>query len=166
MNLSTVLTSRRAETGGRDPDTLHGLLYLAEAGAKLGDMARLVGNRSLGKLLDKARCGDAGRVEAFKGTDHRAEFIDFPDGILPVRWKRDIIMGLLRADGLTTSDIEDMLVHIAFESGTAISRLRQDLKVFGVGFEVWQGPGNSYRYRMMGRNAWRMQRIIANGWSL
>ncbi|KQU96464.1 hypothetical protein [Devosia sp. Root105] len=172
MNLVTVITDRYATTGARDPDSLHGLLFLAEQGAPIQKLARLVRSRSLVSLLDRARQGSVGRVPAVTGDEHRAEVVDFPDGLMPVRWKREVVALLLRSDGVSTSEILDLAVRLGVESigdnaGSLVRMLRDDLKPFSIGIESEKVEGsNAFRFKITGTSAWRMQKIIANGWAL
>lgn len=168
MNLATVITDRFNSTGARDPDSLHGLLYIVEQGAKLKEVAKLVHSRSLDSIFERAREGSVGRVPAFTGEEHQAEVLDFPDGLVPIRWKRDVLALLLRPDGATTDDMETLLAPVgSWNSAMAIARLRIDLKPFSIKIDSRRFEGrNDFKYRITGISAWRLQKIIANGWAL
>jgi hypothetical protein len=169
MYLSEAITARAAtDTGARDPDSLLGCLMWTEAGGTEKRLAKLIRSRSVTNLLDKARAGEAGRVPAFTGEEHQAEVLDFPDGLVPIRWKRDVLALLLRPDGATTDDMETLLAPVgSWNSAMAIARLRLDLKPFSIKIDSRRFEGrNDFKYRITGTSAWRLQKIIANGWSL
>ena len=170
MSLATVITERYERTAAEDPDTIHGLLYIVEQGADQRKICKLVHSRSLDRLFDKARAGLLDKVAAFNGDRPIGEVYDFTEGILPLKWKRDLVAMLLRPDGALTTDILLMLRDCGtpgYDPGKAVSVLRRDLRPFRVVIEAQpSGGGHNYRFRIAGMHAWRMQRIIANGWSV
>lgn len=110
MNLVTVLADRRAATSCQDPDTLHGILFSLETDAQRAANAPVILGmlRNL-KLIQRAREGQVGRVPAFQGQKDTRAAPEFPDGLFPLRWKRDLIAALLRADGISTPGMSDLL---------------------------------------------------------
>lgn len=169
MNLAHVIAGRVAATGARDPDTLHGLLLLEELGNSQKKLCKATKRRTISELLDKARNGEAGKVDAFYGDELRREPIDFPDGLMARKWKRELVALLLRAGGAVTADVEAMLVECepSLCSADAITEIRRELKPLGVKVDSYRVPGQlAFRFQITGRSAWRMQKIIANGWSL
>lgn len=165
MSLALAIEAR---AGAKDPDSLLGSLIFLEAGGAEKRLARLMGSRSVSNLIERAREGTAGRVPAFTGEEHRVEVIDFPDGLLPSRWKRDLVTMLLRPDGATTEEIETYFAGGgSYSSAKAIDQLRTDLKAFSVKVDSQRFEGRlDYRFKISGTSAWRMQKIIANGWSV
>lgn len=171
MYLSEAITARAAtDTGARDPDSLLGCLIFAEAGGTEKNLAKLIKSRSVADLLDKARAGQAGRVPAFNGQENRHEVIDFPSGILPQRWKRDLVALLLRPDGVLTHEVIQSLASnnaSAEDAGKIVYQIKLELRPFSVGIESRRIDGShTYRFKITGTSAWRMQKIIANGWAL
>ena len=135
MSIATVIAERYQRTAAEDPDTLHGLLYLLEQGVDKRQLCRLVHTRSLDRILDKARAGLLERVDAFKGERAIGEVYDFSDGILPLRWKRELVALLLRPDGALSTDVLLMLRDCGtpgYDPGKAVSVLRRDLRPFRV----------------------------------
>lgn len=173
-DLALLAISRRVEhSGARDPDSLHGLLYLIEAGNSERKISELLDLR-LSRLegwLARAREGHAGRVIPSNGDAERdpdAPFED-PDGLLPSRWQREVIKLMLRPDGATNLELEQVLAASGtwHEMGHALKRLRAEFKVIGVAFVSSRTEAsNQFRYRIIGNDAWRLQKIIANGWAL
>lgn len=169
MELAPAIAARAATpTGARDPDSLFGALIYLEAGGDERRLAKLMGIRSLGEVIDRARGGEVGRVDAFKGDEYRQEVLDYPDGLFAIAWQRQVIALLLRPDGATTADLDMALVaHGAWNAAMAVSRLRIELKPFAIKVESTRFPGrNDFNYRIAGTSAWRMQKIISNGWSV
>lgn len=167
MSVATVIQDRFRATGARDPDSLHGLLYLVEGGNSPSTIGGMIHERNIGGLLERARKGQVGRIEAFRGSEHRHEVIDFPDGLIPYRWKREIVALCLSANGATTTDIAAILTTCNVHREDPIKVIRADLSSFNVTIDGEQIPGQpQYRYRILGRCAWRMQKIIGNGWTL
>lgn len=168
MNLS-VLAHRIESSGATDPDSLHGLLCLCEGRETPETLAPRL-KRSperVSHLLDRARAGDAGRVRpAHMVVDGETEQLD---GLLPARWKREVVAMMLRPDGATMLEIDMAIIGAGYQSrpSHALQRIRDDLKILGVKVEarVLNACGRS-SYRIIGRDAWRMQKIIANGWAL
>ena len=170
MYLSDAITARAAtDTGARDPDSLLGCLLFMEARGTEKALAKLIKSRSVTTLLDKARAGEAGRVEAFLGDEFRSAPLADPDGLLPSKWKRDLVAMMLRPDGALTSDVNDVLAEtgLGFEVHEVMKMLRRDLKDLGVAVHAERMDRvNAFRFRITGNDAWRMQKIISNGWSL
>lgn len=170
MNLVTVLADRRAATSCKDPDTLHGILFSLETEQQRVQhqtiIDRMMPNRT---LIAKARAGEVGRVPAFQGEKDARQVREFPDGLFPLRWKRDLISALLSADGIDTTAL-GVLLHdcgVTHQStAEAMYQLRQDLKPFSVDTHSELIDRGRYRYRIVGRSAWRMQKIVSNGWSV
>jgi len=171
MNLVTVLADRRAATSCQDPDTLHGILFSLETDAQRAANApviyRMLKNR---QLLEKAREGAVGRVPAFAGNVFRSDVaIEFPDGLFPSRWKRETIAAMLRPDGVTTPALAVLLDQcgaVRLNTANAVHELRKELRVFSVDVEHQVVGGHVHLYRIIGQPAWRMQKIISNGWSV
>lgn len=170
MSLSTVLADRRAATSCKDPDTLHGILFSLETEAQRAAhqpvIDRMMPNRT---LIAKARAGEVGRVPAFQGEKDARQVREFPDGLFPLRWKRDLISALLSADGITTPGLLAMLHECGaahMSTAEAMHVIRTDLRPFSVEVEGIRLEHGEFRYRIIGRSAWRMQKIIANGWSV
>lgn len=165
MSLALAIEAR---AGAKDPDSLLGSLIFLEAGGAEKHLARLMGSRDVSNLIVRAREGSAGRVPAFQGTEQSREVLDFPDGLLPIRWKRDVVAMLLRPDGVTTDELEDYFAEGGhYSSAKAIDQLRSDLKPFSVKLDSQRFEGRlDYRFKISGTSAWRMQKIIANGWAL
>ena len=172
MNLVTVLADRRAATSCQDPDTLHGILFSLETDAQRAANApiiyRILKNR---RLLELAREGRVGRVPAFAGDDGKVSQVakEFPDGLFPVRWKRELIAAMLRAGGIVTADLNALLAEcgaVHMSSSEAMHILRQELRIFSVEVESERRDSGAFNYRIIGQAAWRMQKIIANGWSV
>ena len=169
MELAPAIAARAASsTGARDLDSLLGALIFLEAGGDERRLAKLMGTRSVASVVSRARDGGVGRVAAFSGDEFRQEVVDFPEGILAVGWQREIVGMLLRADGATTEEIEVALAPVgAWNTPMAITRLRIELKPFGVKIDSERFAGRlDFHYRIAGHSAWRMQKIIANGWSV
>lgn len=165
MHLSEAISAR---AGAKDPDSLLGSLIYLEAGGPVKRLARLMGSRDVSNLIERAREGSAGRVPAFQGTEQSREVVDFPDGLIPIRWKREVVAMLLRPDGTNTDELEDYFANGGhYSSAKAIDQLRSDLKPFSVKVDSQRFEGrNDYRFKISGTSAWRMQKIIANGWAL
>lgn len=173
MTVALNIVRRVEASGARDPDSLHGLLYLIEAGNSENQISKLLDLRPsrLEGWLTRAREGHAGRVIPSNGDAERdpdAPFED-PDGLLPSRWQREVIKLMLRPDGATNLEIEQVLAVSGtwHAMGDALKRLRAEFKAIGVAFGSSRiGSANQFRYRIIGRDAWRLQKIIANGWAL
>lgn len=169
MTLSDTISTRYRRSGGRDPDTLHGLLFITERGAETVKIAPLMHSRpeKISALLERAREGHAGRVphdQSERGDDIP---LDDPDGLYPSKWRRALIAMMLRPDGATNLEFSDFLEAngASHDVTYAVQILRSDLKVNGISFGL-ERVGSQFRYRIVGRNNWRMQKIIANGWAL
>jgi len=118
-------------------------------------------------MCGRAAAGGRERVASANGTN---ETLDpgLP-GLFPRAWMREIIAMMLRPDGVTSAQINDAMFDKAATMGgpaTMASRVRAECRVFHVEIEAERGEGNSFRWRIAGNHAWRMQRIIANGWAL
>lgn len=165
MSLAHAIEAR---AGAKDPDSLLGSLIFLEAGGAEKRLARLMGTGSVTSLIERAREGAVGRVPAFQGTDQSREVVDFPDGLIPIRWKREVVAMLLRPDGSTTDELETYFsAGSSYNSAKAIDQLRSDLKPFSVKVDSQRFEGRlDYRFKISGTSAWRMQKIIANGWAL
>lgn len=171
MNLATVLADRHAVTSCKDPDTLHGILFSLETEdqrtAHQSVIDRMMPNRV---LLAKARAGEVGRVTAFAGEELRAQrAMEFPDGLFPILWKREFIAAMLRPDGVTTPGLVDLLDQsgmVRLNTANAMHELRREMRTFRIDVESQCLSGHLYVYRIVGQSAWRLQKIIANGWSL
>lgn len=161
--LSTAIQSR---AGSRDPDSLFGCLIYLEAGGTIKQLNKLAKSRVIQGFVEKARNGDVGRVEAFKGDEF--QLVEFPDGLFAIRWQRELLALLLRPDGVSTDEIETAMATMGqWNAPMAISRLRIELKPFSIKIDSDRIEGrNDFRYRITGTSNWRMQKIISNGWSL
>jgi hypothetical protein len=165
MSLAPVLSRRFKSTGLVDPDSLHGLLMLDEVG-KLDAQALRYPDAAC--LLARAREGRAGRVPpahmSVSGDDKSPPL----PGLFSRLWMRQVIAMMLRPDGATTFQITDTLTELGFIRSTAdaVSQLRADLRMLGVSIEATPLTGHAQRYQITGRDAWRMRKIIANGWAL
>lgn len=172
MSLATVLADRRAATSCKDPDTLHGILFSLETEEqRAANAPTIIGMLPNLKLIDRARAGEVGRVPAFVGDDGKLGRAarEFPDGLFPLRWKREVIAALLSADGIDTSALANLLIEcgiVNISTAEAMYALRQELKPFSVETHSELIDRGQSRYRIIGRSAWRMQKIIANGWSV
>jgi hypothetical protein len=171
MNLSHAISRRFTTTGGLDPDTLHGLLYAIED-HKITERfaARTMGipATNVVKALDRARAGGMERVPACYG-DAREVREPLPEGLFPHKWKRSLIALMLAAGGTHTAEIEASLQADArfSDPARAVRDIREDLKAFDVKVTANRIEGTfAFRYRITGNDAWRMQKIIANGWAL
>lgn len=165
MNLAPVLSRRFKDTGLTDPDSLHGLLMLDEVGRLDAQAVRYPYAAS---LLPEAREGRVGRVppaHLFGVDDEKSPPLP---GLFSRLWMRQIIALMLRPDGATTSQLAASLDEIGFLRSTAdaVAQLRYDLKVLGIALTSSPLAGHAQHYRIAGNDAWRMQKIIANGWAL
>lgn len=169
MNFSQVITRRVADTGGRDPDTLHGLLIAEEAHSPDGKIAGWMGCSivDLNDIRERARVGRCNRVPP-TFDDPTAKLERLP-GLFSRQWKRSLIAGMLKPDGIMTDEAQAILEAAGHNtaSASAIYDLRVDMKTMGIAMEsvLLKGTG-LFRYRIIGRDAWRMQKIVANGWAL
>lgn len=167
MTLSQALARRVANHGTRDPDTLHGRLCLIERGVDENGIVALLGAEAIPTYtrLDKARLGQAGRIPPVNaGSNEKVEDLA---GILRKQWKRDLALLLLA--GACTSEVAASIHGNGYEAdpGEAVATVRDDLKPLRVSIEAVTASGaRGYRYSITGRSAWRLQNIIANGWSL
>jgi hypothetical protein len=169
MNLSAVLTRRVADTGGRDPDTLHGLLMLAEERKLPRNLASLMGRRpeQIAEAFAKARGGLAGRVPPVNMSNSKG-WQDGLDGVFSKLWKREVIALMLRPDGASADEIAEALRqgNSGYETVDAVSALRVEARLYGVDIETSKIPGTwHFRHHIAGQSAARMQEIIANGWA-
>lgn len=170
MNLVTVLADRRAATSCKDPDTLHGILFSLETKQQRAQHQTII-DRMMPNLtlIERARAGNVGRVPAFQGEKDARQVREFPDGLFPLRWKRDLISTMLSAEGITTPDLSTMLHECGatnMSTAEAMRVIRTDLRPFSVDVEAVSLEHGEFSYRIVGRSAWRMQNIISNGWSV
>jgi hypothetical protein len=171
MDLAIAIHRRVEISGARDPDSLHGLLYLIEGGNSERKISKLLDLRlsRLEDWLTRAREGHAGRVIPSNGERDPDVPTQDPDGLLPSKWQRAITALMLRPDGATNVEIEHSLSEFGAWHSTpdALKRLRAEFKVIGVAFVSSRTEAsNQFRYRIIGNDAWRLQKIIANGWAL
>lgn len=161
--LSTAIAARG---GSRDPDTMFGCLVYIEAGGTMKQLNKLAKSRVIHGFVERARNGEIGRVAAFKGDEFRQ--VEFPDGLFAIRWQRDLICLLLRPDGVSTEEAETVLATMGqWNAPMAMKRLREELKPFSIKIDSQRFEGcNAFSYRISGTSAWRMQKIISNGWAL
>lgn len=162
--------ARRASTDGiLDPDSMLGLLMLEEMGINVSRVAMKLGvePKRVEAGMAGARDGMIGKVMHYTG-ERLTRAVRY-SGLLAAPWKRDLIEMMLRADGASTVQVEDMMDGYGRSGPTseAVFELRRELKEIGVGLDSEKlNAGLAHRYRITGNDAWRMQKIIANGWEL
>ncbi|MDR3473365.1 MAG: hypothetical protein P4M09_17025 [Devosia sp.] len=154
-----------------DPDTLHGVLFLAEGGTTEAQLSKLlsVTVSEIRAAFSKARNGNCHRVPPVNLNSGDAREPALP-GLFPRRWMRELVALMLRPDGVLSGEVEVVLESCGRGSsgaGSAVSDLRGELRILNIAIESRPiGAGFIHRYRVIGNDAWRLQKIIANGWAL
>lgn len=128
----------------QQPHALFGMLLAAEGGASLDRLAGMFGmaRKSLSNLLDQARNGECGRVEAACGTtipvtrkDGKGPVASIRQEVLVQRWKRRIARHLHRHGQITFPQMIALAPDLESGIAKAFEPFCTELAKLGVTFE-------------------------------
>lgn len=157
-----------------EPNALFGMLLAAEGGASLAQMSHVYGlqRHSILTVLDAARRGDAGKVEACNGdklivhAKGHGPIASDREEVLVKRWMRRIARQMHRHGEISVMQVRELVDTESETASVWMDQLRKQLKALGIKFTSEMREATGLTYVIQGESRELLAAIIADDWKI